>query len=244
MQVNFGLGVLALVPSGVNPTPVQFAVLKDISLDISYTEKDLRGAKHFAFDTARTVGKVSGKAKVGNITGAMYLNLISGAAMTTGSKPVVPAEPGVIPATPFTITVANGTTFDTDLGVIDNTTGLAMLRVAATPAAGQYSLNATTGAYLFAAADVGHQVLFTYTYTAALVGKTIAITNTLMDAAPSFLAIFGNTYKSKYHGAKIYACTSNKLSLGMKAEDYTEWDVDLSARDDGTGKVIDLYTAE
>lgn len=244
MQINFGLGILAMVPAGANPTPVQFAVLQDISLDISYNEKELRGSKMFAFDKARSGGKISGKAKVGNINGAMYTNLISGATQSTGSKIVVPSETGTVPTTPFTITVANGATFDTDLGVINQTTGLAMTRVASAPTTGQYSVNTTTGVYTFAAADTGKVMIFTYTYTAAAVGQTISVTNTLMGAAPTFLAIFGNTYKSKYHGAKIYACTSNKLGLGMKAEDYTAWDIDLSGMDDGTGKVFDLYTAE
>lgn len=243
MQVNFGLGALALIPSGLNPTPVQFAVLKDINLEFGYTDKELRGAKNFAFDRARAGGKVTGKAKLGSINGALYLNLISGATMNTGSKIIVPSEAGTVPTTPFQITVANGATFDTDLGVIDNTTGLAMARVAATPATGQYSVS-TAGVYTFAAADTGHNMIISYTYTAAAVGKTILISNTLMGAAPSFLAVFGNTYRSKYHGAKIFACTSNKLSVGMKAEDYTDWDLDLSAMDDGTGKIAELYTAE
>jgi len=243
-QINFGLGIAAMIPAGSNPTPIQFGILQDLSFDISYTEKELRGSKMFAFDKARSGGKITGKAKIGNINGAIYTNLISGATQSTGSKIVVPSETAVVPTTPFIITVANGATFDTDLGVIDNTTGLSLVRVAAAPTTGQYAVNTTTGAYTFAAADVGHSMIFTYTYTAAAVGKTVSITNTLMGAAPTFLLICGNTYKNKYNGMKIYAATSNKLAIGMKAEDYTAWDIDISAMDDGTGKVFDLYTTE
>ena len=42
-QYHFGLGALTMVPAGTNPTPVQFAVLQDVTLDIAYDIKKLRG---------------------------------------------------------------------------------------------------------------------------------------------------------------------------------------------------------
>lgn len=238
---SFGAGIVTLTPSITNPTPVQVATLKDVSIDISYTEKELRGANTFPEDVARAGGKISGKAKSGRINGGLMQLLLTGATQSTGRVIPVSGETGTIPTTPFTITVANGATFDTDLGVIDLNTGLAMVRVASAPATGQYSVNTATGVYTFAAADTGHQVAFRYLYKNTTLGTTLDYSNQLMGTAQTFEVTVFNSYAGGDHGFRLYACTLPKLSLSYKNEDYTESDIDFSAFANTAGKVISVY---
>ena len=180
MQFSFGTGTLTLIPAGSNPTPIEVAILQDINVDISYTEKDLRGADQFPVDIARGPGKISGKAKSGNIRGSLIAAVLAGSTgPSTGSKIGVHEESGTIPATPYTITVANGATFHEDLGVLAVATGLYFTRVASAHATGQYSVNTTTGVYTFAAADTTLAVKINYSYTASSTGVTIALSNQL-----------------------------------------------------------------
>jgi outer membrane protein OmpA-like peptidoglycan-associated protein len=53
-----------------------------------------------------------------------------------------------------TITVAHAATYDKDVQVLNLTTGVALTRVNAAPAAGQYTVDASRGVYTFSAADV------------------------------------------------------------------------------------------
>ncbi|MGH6974245.1 MAG: hypothetical protein ACRED6_06425 [Stellaceae bacterium] len=75
-------------------------------------------------------------------------------------------EAGTVPASsPYTVSAANAATFADDYGVVYAATGLPLAKVAAGPAAGQYSESA--GIYTFASADAGKAVLLSYTYGAS-----------------------------------------------------------------------------
>jgi hypothetical protein len=44
MQYGFGVGILSVIPSGSNPTPLQCGVLQDVSVDmVAGASKQLRG---------------------------------------------------------------------------------------------------------------------------------------------------------------------------------------------------------
>lgn len=241
MQYNFGTGLLTLTPSGSNPTPVQLGVLQEVSVDIEVTQVELRGQYKFPVDIAEAAGKVAGKAKFAQIYAAILGNMLNGSSTSTGSTVGAQNEVGTIPATPFTVTVTNSATWVEDLGVIDVNTGLRLTRVASAPATGQYSV--TAGAYLFAAADTGHTVWISYSYTIAG-GKTVVYNNDLMGSGPTFTLTLFNTYNSKNVGIKLFAVKAPKLAMAMKNTDFTMEDLDFAAFASSTGKVLELYTTE
>jgi hypothetical protein len=244
-QYNFGIGSLTFIPSGANPTPVPVGVLTDVSVDVSYDLKELRGSYQAAVDVARGPLKITGKAKNAAISGAALLAALGGATSTTGSKIGITGEAGVIPAAPYEVTVAQGATFYENLGVIDLTAGKQLTCVAAAPAAGQYMVNSTTGKYTFAAADTGHNVSFNYAYTAAAVGKTVSLLNQVMGASTSFILACYNNYNGKGFGWRFPAVHVPKLSLALKAEAYTDEDMDFFVVQDPTSlKIVDFYTNE
>ncbi len=243
-MISFGTGILTVIPSGANPTPANVGILQDVSVDISYSEKELRGAYQFAVDVARAGAKLSAKAKSGQFNAGLYQAFLSGSTQAAGSKIGVSAETATIPTTPFQITVANGATGYEDLGVLDTNTGLYMTCVASAPATGQYSVVPTTGVYTFAAADTGHIVQINYSYTGAAVGKTVSMTNQLMGAATTFTLTLFNTYKGKSSGLRLWAVSSTKLSTALKNEDHTMLDIDFVAQADAQGRVVDIYSAD
>lgn len=242
---HFGLGYVGLIPSGANPTPVPIGVLTDVSVDFSYDLKELRGQYQVAVDVARGPAKITAKAKNATIMGATFLAALGGATSATGTVVGVLAEPWAIPAVTFLVTVANGATFADDLGVLDLTAGKYLTRVAAGPAAGQYSVNVATGAYTFAAADVSHNVTIAYSYASAATGKTITLLNQPMGASTPFVLACYNVYNGKPLGFRFPAVHVPKLSVAMKAEAYTEQDLEFNIVQDTTStKVVEIYTGE
>lgn len=240
---NFGVGNLFIKnndSNAVGSAPVQVGVIKDISLDISFDTKELRGSYSFPVDIARAGGKISGKAKFAQISGTL-INKIVGGTQSTGQKIGNSNQVSSIPASsPYTITVANTTNWS-DLGVYNQTTGVFMTRVASSPATGQYS--ASAGVYTFASADSGNSVAISYSYTTTA-GSTNLLTNELMGSGTTYILEVYNTYKGKNVGVKLHAVTLGKYALAMKNEDFTDQDVDFMAFADSTGNVISLYTTE
>ena len=239
-QYNFGLGGLYLLDSESPTQATQVGVLKDVTLDISFDTKELRGSYTFPVDIAKAGGKIEGKAKFAQISGRLINEIIQGT-LTTGATVIGSNnEAGTVPASPYAITVAN-TTGWSDLGVYNVTNSKFMTRVASSPATGQYS--AAAGVYTFAAADTTNKVQISYSYTSAT-GNTVTLTNNLMGSGTTYVVQLYNTYKGKNVGVKLYAVTLGKYSFAMKNEDFTDEDVDLMGFADANGDVISLYTTE
>ncbi|CAK0739974.1 conserved hypothetical protein [Gammaproteobacteria bacterium] len=219
MQFGFGSGSLWGTNTAANSSPQEFGALQDCSIDFSFSMKELRGRFQMPLTVARGAGKIQGKAKSGNINAKLFNELFFGQAMATGKTATAQNETAAIPATPFTVTVTNGATFKKDLGVKFALTGLPLVRVASAPVTGQYSVNETTGAYLFAAADTGLSVMTTYTYTTTG-GNTITLSNQLMGTTPYFSVILNEVYEGKAVTIELLKCTSDKLTIATKLEDF------------------------
>ncbi len=237
----FGSGIAVLVPAGPNPTPVVCATLQDVSVDEKWTEKELRGRYQAPEDVARSELKISGKIKIARINAAFLTAIRAGSTSAPGSTQVSLGELGTIPAPsgPYTIQVAQHTTFLENLGVYNSSTGLPMQRVASGPITGQYSL--ASGTYTFAAADTGQNVQITYTYTVAG-GFTVTYLNQLMGAATTFGLHLWNEYTASDGTAsqaytKFGAVRIPGLSTSTKNTDYTMYDLDYAVSADATGTI-------
>jgi len=239
-QYNFGTGGLYLVDASSPAQATQVGVLKDVSLDISFDTKELRGSYTFPVDVARAGGKIEGSASFAQISGRL-INAILGGTQTAGATVIGSNnEAGTVPGTPYAITVAN-TTGWSDLGVYNVTNSKFMTRVASSPATGQYS--ATAGVYTFAAADTTNSVQISYSYTSAT-ANTVTLTNQLMGSGTTYQISLWNTYKSKNVGVKLYAATLGKYSFSMPNEDFTEETLDFMGFADASNNVISVYTTE
>jgi hypothetical protein len=254
MQLAFGAGALwgnrtDATGSGIGPD--QFAILQDIQIDWDWQTKELFGQYQFPLDIARGQGKVTGKAKFARIFGAIYGDLFFGQTPASGQVTVSENEAASVPATtPYSVTVGNAASFSDDLGVYyasGANAGLRFARVTTPAAAGQYSVNLSSGIYTFAAADAAAAVSISYLY-AATAGKKLVLTNQFIGYTPTFKATFYSikTTQNVPAGLSLVlnACTATKLSLPTKIDDYEIQEFDFSAFADATGTIGTLSTNE
>ncbi len=142
-----------------------------------------------------------------------------------------------------TITAAGVTAGTTITSLGTGTGGTGTYNLSTSP--GTIAAEATTAgtAYLFAAADVGLGVLIDYLYTAATGGTRIALSNQLMGITPTFLGIFSANVSGKIATLKLNVCTSSKLSVATKLEDYAIPEFDFEAMADASNNVGILSVA-
>jgi hypothetical protein len=228
--------------------PRKFAQLQDIAIDISYTKKKLFGQQQLPLVIVRGQGAITGKAKQANINAAQFNDIFFGQTTAAGQQVPILSELGVIPTTPFQVTVVNSATWLSDGGVVDTTSGLTMTRVASAPTTGQYSVAA--GVYTFAAADTGHGVAIDYVYTLAGSGVTTTLINQQAGTTPNFRGVFvmksaaspGNAVKQLV--LTLNYCVSEKLALATKIEDFVIPELDFEAGADLAGNIGTLAGSE
>jgi hypothetical protein len=220
-------------------TPVQFGTLQEVSGEISFEEKKLYGSRQFPVAVGRGKGKMDFKAKTANLTGQILADLVFGVPITNGIKDVTSFATAIPAASPYTVTIAppSSGTFVSDQGVIDVAAGSPMKRVSSAPATGQYSVSAA-GVYTFAAADTGKSIAVSYEYSATdASAQVIQITNQQMGYAPMFKAALDLSYQGKSMTLVLNRCSSSKLSLPFKADDFVVPDFDFSAMEDDAGNI-------
>jgi hypothetical protein len=253
MQVVFGAGVLYGTPltdaTGTAiavPTPVRFGVLQEVSLDVSFDTKLLYGNQQFPIAAGRGKGKVTAKAKAAQVNGSLMNSILFGQTLTPLLQNMVMDSEGptAIPTTPFTITVAQSATWTNDLGVVNAATGIPMKRVAAAPAAGQYSV--TAGVYLFSSADnvSAISVKISYGYTLATGGNKSTVSNLLMGYAPTFQADLTLPFQGKNLVIRLNNCISNKFSFSTKLDDFIIPEIDFDCFADPSGNIMTYSLTE
>ena len=236
-QYQFGVGNLYFTPVG-GGAPVAFGAVQDVSVDFSGDTKALYGQNSFPLDVARGKVKIEGKASFGQLNLAIYNALFFGQTVAAGQNVQAFNEASVVPAsTPYTVTAANGATFKQDLGVFYASNGQPLKQVASNPSTGQYSLG-VGGVYTFAAGDSGKAVVFNYLYGDAVNGQTLTVNNPIMGSMPTFQLVLSSTTKGNSSVLTLLCCTSTKLTLPFKQEDYLVPQIDFQAQDDSTGRVF------
>lgn len=253
MQFMFGSGVFWGTPltdatgaAIANPTPIQLGVMQDITLDLSFDTKELYGQSQFPVAVGRGKGKMTGKAKAAQVSGAAIDSLLFGQGVTNGIRSIYYDVAGVfIPAgTPYTVTVTapSAGTWSNDLGVRD-ANGLPMKRVASAPTTGQYSVAA--GVYTFAAADTGKQVFISFSYTGTSTTSVQGtVKNLLMGQAPSFRGDLYVPYGGKSVVFTIPNCISNKFTIATKQDDFVIPEFDFAGFADSAGNALYWSTTD
>lgn len=243
---TFGAGVLIGTPlqdangvAIVNPSPIQFGILQEVTVDESYEAKELYGANSFPVDVGRGKGKITLKAKAANISAELVNAFMYGQTLVTGFETIYNDLTGaVIPATPFTITptVPASGTWAYDLGVQDSN-GIPYMRVASSPTTGQYSV--TAGAYLFAAADTGKTVFINYKYTASTPAsaRKITVQNLPMGTAPFFQVDLAAKKNGNVYTVKFPKAMSTKIARTFKNDDYTIPEIEIVCFADQLGNI-------
>ncbi|MGH6990167.1 MAG: hypothetical protein ACREE3_09755 [Stellaceae bacterium] len=241
---QFGSGVLLGARTDIaNSTPVNFGLIQEVQLDLSFTTKELYGQNQFAVAIARGTAKMTGKAKMAQVSGLAFNNLFFGTNVSGGYTASSIGEAAAVPASsPYTVTVAHAATFIADYGVVYAATGLPLTLAASSPDAGAYSVSA--GVYTFSSGDAGKAVLINYIYTAASGGQKIAFVNQPIGTTPTFSAQLYTTFQGKTATVSLYNCVSSKLSYATKLEDFTIPELDFSVFANADGNVLDWSFSE
>lgn len=239
-QFGFGSGSLWGINTAANSTPVEFGGLQDVTLDFSFSLKELRGQYQAPIAIARGGMKITGKAKFANISARAFNDLFFGQTAATGKVAVAKDELGTVATA--AITVANAATFNTDLGVMYSNTGVALVRVASAPAVGQYTVTAG-GVYGFNATENAVAMKIDYSYNVPGSGFKTTLSNPLLGAGPTFKMVLWETYLSKIVTVELNACVAGKLALATKLEDFIIPELDFEAMADA-GNNIGTITVE
>lgn len=236
MQNLFGSGIFWGTPTGdasgnaiSNPSPSQFGVGQDCSIDMSFDTKKLYGQQQFPVAIGRGKGSITGKSKFAQVNGLLVNSMFFGQTLTSGIISDVYDTTGVTVALTVTPTVPNSGTWSADLGV-RNSLGQQLTRVASAPATGQYAVAA--GVYTFASADVGTTVFINYQYTGtSTLAKSVAINNLPMGYSPTFRFDLYVPFQGKSLIFTFPNCTSSKLTVATKQDDFVipEFDFDVFA---------------
>ncbi|MDO5058583.1 MAG: hypothetical protein Q4D82_01415 [Neisseria sp.] len=247
MMLQFGAG--ELFAQGISdafgnlmtmPTPIRIAGLQEFSVDVQTELKSFHGQGRFALATAQGKSKVTGKAKGALLNGTALNTLVFGQEIATGKMKAIHAEAvGLkIPSSgAYTLTPAapQRGKFTDDLGVMAED-GSAMVKVAANPQAGQYSVSAA-GVYTFNEADKGKTVYPSFTYFFDYqAAKRIDLNNLPMGNNASFKLFYVGTFQGKKAYIELYSVTSGKLGLfRSKNDDFSVPEIDFEASTDATG---------
>ncbi|MFG7180670.1 hypothetical protein ACGYQ5_14175 [Burkholderia pseudomallei] len=253
MQTLFGAGAMWGTPltdsqgnAISNPTPVRFGVAQEISLDIDFSTKELYGTLQFPVAVGRGTAKISGNIKNAQINGRAWASLFFGQSMSTGifSDYLDTLGESIPASSPYTITptVPNSGTWAADLGVLD-ANGNPMQVVAASPAAGQYTVAA--GVYTFAAADTGKKVFINYQYTGTSTSAPdLNITSQPLGYTPTFALDIYLPYYGNSVTAHLYNVVASKLAIQTKLDDFVIPQMDYTAFADAQNRVMQIGTSQ
>ena len=263
MQLSFGSGALwgertdvTIGSSGGNGAH-PFGVVQDVSIDFGFTDKELYGQYQWPVAIARGQGKITGKARYARILGNLYSDIFWGLPTATSQLTASQNEAAIIPSNPgpYTVAVANAGNYFDDLGVVyatgtgpGSTSGV-MQRVASPSAVGQYSVNYASGIYTFYSGDATLAILISYLYNISGVGTKVTITNQLLGTTPTWKATFYQMISPGSSGTKglavrLNACTSSKLMMPTKVDDWELSELDFSAYADASGTIGYMSTVE
>lgn len=226
-------------------TPVRMGTLKGITMDVSTDTVEPSSQLQYKFDMAWNLKSVTGTARIASINARMWNQIFFGQDLEAGGEHIQIDEESIVPATPFQITVtppASGT-FLQDLGVFlgvngDADDGQQMVRVAAAPAAGEYTVNGS-GTYTFNSAKEAKEVIISYLFSTAS-GNQLNVTNRFTQKAPRFAIYLTGGYNGRQITWSLPVCVTKTFALPTAVENFAVQDFVFEALDDGNGLVANI----
>jgi hypothetical protein len=218
----FGAGRFFGINNVANPTPMRAYVVQDQSIDFKINTKSLSGENKLPVAVAAGDMTVTGKVTLGANNARLFADLMFNVGSSVGSTIEQEREAASIPTTPFQVTVANAAHFTVDLGVTLASDGTVFVRVASSPAAGQYSVVVATGIYTFNTADTGKNIVISYLYTNATLGETLTVINTLQGPAGAFTGVMVFPYGTEQDVLTLNNCIATDGGIATKQGDYAK----------------------
>lgn len=245
MQFGFGTGVMFAVRNDISAqTPVRFGAMQEVTVDFAGDTKMLYSQSQYPIDVARGKVKIDCKAKVAQISAAIFNTIFWGGTIAAGQTLISYSESHTVPATsPFTVAATNAATFLDDLGAAyhsqSNGSNVGPLTYAASPAAtGSYGVSG--GTYTFTTGDKSVVVDLNYSYTVTT-GLTVTQGNPFMGTTPYFVTEFSDTFEGGNITLKLYRCVGSRLSMPTRLDDFYISDFDFQGFADASNNTF-LFT--
>lgn len=227
---TFGPGIAIVTRTDIDlGTPVNIGYAQELSLDLAGESKQLYGQNQLPLVIARGTIKATGKLKAAMINPLAYNSVFWGQNLQTGGYSWNIGEAHTVPAGGGTITVAQGATFDADLGVVYASTQIPLQRTSVAPTLGNYSIGAL-GTYAFASIDENKGVNFTYT-NSITIGQSLVVNNPLIGNTPSFRLDYWtnlNQPQAKPFAVRVFYCVADKTTNSFKLTDFMMPEFDFS----------------
>ena len=238
-NIFFHSAEVYIKPRVANPTPRRIAVLQEVSIEFKRDNKELFGENKYAEDVASGNESISGKYKSGELDPTWITEGFLAATRTTGMLLMARAELHTVALGATTATHASD--FSEDYGIVNLATNKAYRRVAATPAAGEYTVNEVTGVYGFNTSENGNSLAHTYLYESTD-GETYTVNNTAAgDSVYCSLFLFKNSRAQTPFGLRLANATFESASFGFKLNDYTMPEGSFKGFADSAGKVFQMF---
>ena len=242
-QYAFGTGVLfAQSTMNASANPIEFGSIQSVTFDFTWTTKSLFGQYAIAQAIGRGTGKLTGKASVAQFNAQIFNDIFLGNAMPSANKAIHTAVNELQTVATGNATCNHPNSFIADLGVFYSSNGGLLTYVASGPTGDQYT-TAANGVYVFNTSLNGAKVFLSYTFqnTGNLgTGTNIPWSNNLIGAAPEFSLVFNTQFNGQAATLIFNACTSTKLSIATKIEDFTIPDFDFEIKADSSNTIGSL----
>jgi hypothetical protein len=249
-QYGFGSGSLFGISQVGGSTPVKFGALQEVSIEVSFSAKELIGGYQYPLAVGRSKAKITGKAKMAQLRTDVFNSLFFGLAAASYKINTVVEESVLVESGGVygTATVAKAGTFVLDLGVVSSALLLPLVRTPSIlPSTGEYYTSfGSPGVYRLNSDEVGERLLISYTYQdLAVPDHTMRVTNRPIGESPTFMVTLNNATQGKDLTLTLNRCLSTKLSLPIKLEDFIipEFDFEVMTSD-ATNLLGELSLAE
>lgn len=224
-QKVFGAGQFWGIPTSSGPTPSQFYVPQNISLDFKRDIKRLFGQNQLPVDIASGTLSVVGKVTMGTLNARLLNDLMLGASLSTGQVPYIARETVVASSTSGAFNVANAI-WSLDLGLLNSANGIPLVRTLSTAPAstGQYYVT-SSGGYIINATDAAAllSLRVSYLYSdAANGGQKVSMTNQAMGKIGAFQAVIGYLWGTEKASIQLNSCMASDYGLNTVLDDYTK----------------------
>jgi hypothetical protein len=237
-----GVGWVSLVPSGTYPDPVHLAEIEALDFNINEEDSDLEDSNGDIIDSFTSKRSFEGTVTLKDLSGSLIAAATRGVTVAAGTKQGY-AQTGVIPTTPFQITVTEGATFADDLGVIDLTSGKAMIAAATSTGTNVYAVSAA-GVYTFNTADAGHTVLINSRSTKSAIGNTASIASVTASTTTYYGLHCYQVIASKPWGIYIPQARLPGLSAKFGKGGWSDTTLKFKASKDSSGNFVHVYLPE
>lgn len=243
----FGAGRFWGINNIVNPTPARFVVPQDMSVAFKRGVKSLFGENQLAEDVSGGELSVTGKVTYGTSNARVIASLLFGASTTTGQTFESDNELGTIASNE--ISVANHSTWTTDLGVVNTANGARYQCTASGSEVAGVSYSVTAGVYKFASGETGTTFKISYLYTIAGSGETVALANQPQGKVSDFSAVYVFPWTNPSNTVEqdvltLNSCIASDAEIATKTGDYAKPTFGFSAAVDTNGNLGTFSFAE